>query len=351
LFEVVLVNDVDRLARDVSHLGVIKRDLLRHGVTILFRKLPNDNSPTNNLLINILGSFAEFERELIADRTRRGRRYKVETRQLFIGCVPPYGYHYVLRRHSVDGEGRLEVVASEASVVRAMYSWVDSEGLSARQVVARLNQRQILPRRRKRAWGRSSVLRILRSETYAGIWHYNKHELRHASETNFTPGARARTTLHRRPRAAWIPVRLPDELRLVDSDQWERVQRQLDANKTFSPRNSKHNYLLRGLLRCGGCSAAYVGDPGHGRFSYRCWARCGKQPTIREQQLNELVWRSVLGVVLNPRLITARLETLLERRRQRVDRSRLQPTDTTRTVARLGAEEDKVIAADRGVEI
>src|SRR5687768_4594614 len=64
-FDVVLINDVDRLARDVAHLGVIKRDLERSGVQVLFRKLPSDNSPTYNLMVNILGSFAEFERELI----------------------------------------------------------------------------------------------------------------------------------------------------------------------------------------------------------------------------------------------------------------------------------------------
>jgi len=72
LFQAVLLNDVDRLARDVAHLGVIKRDLERKGVQVIFRKLPTETSPTYNLMVNILGSFAEFERELIADRTRRG---------------------------------------------------------------------------------------------------------------------------------------------------------------------------------------------------------------------------------------------------------------------------------------
>src|SRR6185295_12058947 len=78
LFEIVLLNDVDRLARDVSHLGIVKRDLERHGVRLVFRTLPAETSPTYNLMVNILGSFAEFEKELITDRTRRGRRQKVE---------------------------------------------------------------------------------------------------------------------------------------------------------------------------------------------------------------------------------------------------------------------------------
>src|ERR1700738_2981977 len=68
LFQRVLINDVDRLARDVTHLGIIKRDLERHGVQVIFRKLPGEQSPAYNLMVNILGSFAEFEKEQIADR-------------------------------------------------------------------------------------------------------------------------------------------------------------------------------------------------------------------------------------------------------------------------------------------
>lgn len=44
LFDAVLINDVDRLARDVSHLGVIKRDLERLGVRVIFRKLPESRA-------------------------------------------------------------------------------------------------------------------------------------------------------------------------------------------------------------------------------------------------------------------------------------------------------------------
>src|SRR5205823_927304 len=86
LCDLVLLNDVDRLARDVAHLGIVKRDLERSGVRVVFRKLPSDESPTYNLMVNVLGSFAEFEREMIIDRTRRGRRHKVEVRQQFLGA-------------------------------------------------------------------------------------------------------------------------------------------------------------------------------------------------------------------------------------------------------------------------
>src|SRR5262249_103367 len=143
VFDAVLINDVDRLARDVSHLGIVKRDLERHGAQVIFKKLPAENSPTHNLMVNILGSFAEFERELTLDRTRRGQRHKVEVRQEFLGGLCPYGYRYTPKDKAANKTGLLEVVAEEALVVRQMFDWVDKEGLSAHRVTQRLTALQI----------------------------------------------------------------------------------------------------------------------------------------------------------------------------------------------------------------
>src|SRR5712691_5436884 len=143
VFEAVLINDVDRLARDVAHLGVIKRDLERKGIKVIFRKLPSDASHTNNLMVNILGSFAEFERELISDRTRRGRRHAVEVKKQYLSSHTAYGYRYTPKDRTAGNEGRLEVEPSEARVVRQMFEWVDAEGLSAWRVMKRLNERGI----------------------------------------------------------------------------------------------------------------------------------------------------------------------------------------------------------------
>src|SRR5580698_7289684 len=139
LFDAVLINDVDRLARDVALLGIIKRDLERKGIKVIFRKLPSDASATSNLMVNILGSFAEFERELIADRTRRGRRHKVESRKQYLGSNTAYGYHYTPMDRIAGKEGILAVAPGEAAVVRQMFEWVDQEGMSARRVLNRLN--------------------------------------------------------------------------------------------------------------------------------------------------------------------------------------------------------------------
>jgi len=67
-------------------------------------------------MVNILGSFAEFEREMIADRTRRGRRHKVEVRKQFLGSIAPYGFRYVRKDQAAGSEGNLQLAHGEAAV-------------------------------------------------------------------------------------------------------------------------------------------------------------------------------------------------------------------------------------------
>ena len=128
-----------------------------------------------NLMVNILGSFAEFERELICDRTRRGRRHKVERRKEYLGSNTAYGYQYRRMDRINRKPGRLSVEPQEARIVRNIFEWVDAERLSASRIARRLNGQRVPPRK-SAAWGKSSILRILHNEMYAGVWHYNKFQ-------------------------------------------------------------------------------------------------------------------------------------------------------------------------------
>jgi site-specific DNA recombinase len=347
-FQAVLINDVDRLARDVAHLGVIKRDLEKRGIRVIFRKLPSDTSPTNNLMVNILGSFAEFERELITDRTRRGRRHAVEVRKQYLSSHTSYGYRYTPKDRTAGNAGRLEVEPSEACVVRQMFEWVDSEGLSAWSVVRRLNERGILAQKGA-SWGKSSVLRILHNEMYAGTWHYNKAQgcepARRKNDAQYR--RRTKSSVRMRPREEWIPLELPEPLRLVPRDRWERVQDRIQRNIAFSPRNEKHFYLLKGLVKCGGCGRRYVGDPCHGKFYYRCLNRCKRQPSVSESRLDDAVLEAIERVLLTPSLILKEIEYLYgkeaEASRNRSS-ARLQAEKKTRQIQ---VEENRLLEAYR----
>lgn len=348
LFDVVLLNDVDRLARDVSHLGVIKRDLERRGVQVRFRKLPAEQSPTANLMVNILGSFAEFEREMIIDRTRRGRRHKVEVRQQFLGSLSPYGYRYVTKNQSVNRDGYLEVLPEQAAVVRQIFRLVDEEGISARKVVRRLNECGVPPSKGGHAWGKSSVLRILRCETYTGVWYYNKFESYAPAASDRREYRRsAKYKLRQRPREEWIRVTLPENLHIIDREQWERVQSQLVRNLSFSARNSRHVYLLKGLVECGGCHARYVGDPNHGRFYYRCQRRCKNYQTVREELLDQIVWEAIEKVILNPDLVIGQIERRERKVAERAAVSESEMREVEHGMTKVGEEERRILEAYR----
>jgi hypothetical protein len=86
---------------------------------------------------------------------------------------------------------------------------------------------------------------------YTGLWHYNKFQccepIQRKTKTAYPK--RIKSSLRRRPRAEWVPLELPARLRLIRLDHWERVQTRINQNIAFSPRNEKHPYLLKGLVK------------------------------------------------------------------------------------------------------
>jgi site-specific DNA recombinase len=317
LFEVVLVNDVDRLARDVAHLGVIKRDLEKKRVRLIFRKLPVSSDPMSNLMVNILGSFAEFERELIADRTRRGMRHKAEVRKQYVGCTAPYGYKYV-RKDLSGGVGRLEINPDEAQVVQQMFPWVAEEGLSIQKVADRLTRLKTPTRKGGARWQGCSVHKILRNETYTGTWAYSKAETcEPVAPRNTSRYRRKRTSRRPKPKSEWVKITLPDELRIIPRDLWENVQAQISKNPRFSPRNTKFKYLLQGLLRCEFCSGPLTGRYCTDRYGtyvyYTCSRRCRKLRWIPRQDLETAVWNRVKMALVDPAYLESRTTAALQK--------------------------------------
>ena len=311
VLDAVLVNDVDRLARDVSHLGIIKRDIERKGVRLVFRKLPAENSPTYNLMVNILGSFAEFERELIADRTRRGRRHKVEVRHEYVGCTAPFGYRYL--KGTRESPGHLEVVPEQAKVVEQIYRMAADESLSMKKIAERLTAMGARSAKGNPHWGVSVIGKILRDEVYAGTWYFGRWESREPLQRQ-NPDAYRRhlkTGRTRRERSAWLPVHLPKELAILPRELWERTQRQVAQHRKFSPRRTQHFYMLQGMLRCGRCNARFRGrhyrDGDRLYFYYHCAQYCRGSRYVRRDRLDSAVWDNIQSLLVDPEKIAQRV--------------------------------------------
>lgn len=90
--EVVLLTAPDRLARKYVHQMLLLEELQGRGCRVEFAERPMSQDPNDQLLLQIRGAVAEYERILIAERMRRGRLAKLRSGQLLPWMRVPFGY-------------------------------------------------------------------------------------------------------------------------------------------------------------------------------------------------------------------------------------------------------------------
>jgi site-specific DNA recombinase len=91
-FDVALITEPDRLARNYVHQMLVIDELERRGIQVEFLDRPMSDDPHDRLLLQIRGAVAEYERTQISDRMRRGRLMKYRTGRLLPWTRPPYGF-------------------------------------------------------------------------------------------------------------------------------------------------------------------------------------------------------------------------------------------------------------------
>ncbi|MBU8900708.1 recombinase family protein [Corallococcus sp. M34] len=241
--DVVVVYKVDRLSRSLLDFAKVMERFNASGAS--FVSVTQNFSTADamgRLTLNMLMSFAEFEREMISERTR-DKVAAARRKGKWTGGRAPLGYDVV--------DKRLVVNEYEAVVVREAFElYVQHQQASA---VARLlnetgrkTKRYEAPSgatRAARKWTTQDVLRVLRSPLYAGFVPYG-------DETH--PG---------------------EHSAIVDRATFHRVQDLLEGpGIQYHGRNP--DYVLRGLLRCGLCGEAMTpGSTRKGEREYRYY-RC-----------------------------------------------------------------------------
>jgi site-specific DNA recombinase len=314
-FESVLVHSPDRLARKYVYQELIKIELKKHGVNIIFLNHPDSGEgPEDNLLEGVQGLIAEYEKAKILERTRRGRLYKAR-KGLIVTSIAPYGYVYVRKNAEAGREGYYVINEREYRIVELIFDLFVNRRLSKRGIARELTTRGIKPRRGIH-WRTSSIDKILRNETYTGLTHYNKHFAVEASRKTKAYRRRKNSSLRLRPREQWIPIKLPEELRIIDNEIFYAAQERLRKNSQLLPRESKHRYLLKGLLECGQCGSPYVSSPCHGKLYYRCGNRYRKFPlpreckagTVKADKLENLVWQTISEALQNPDIVVEQIK-------------------------------------------
>jgi site-specific DNA recombinase len=314
----ILVLAPDRLARNHAHQLVLIEEFKRLGVEILLINRPIADSPEDQLLLQMQGVIAEFEREQILERSRRGKLHRAKQGQVSVLAGAPYGYVYMAA--GATGQARYEVHPQEADMVRRIFTLYVEEGLSMTAMANRLTAEQIPTRRGASQWHRSVIWGRLRNPAYTGQAAYRKTQAvtrnrptKKAYDGSYYP-KQVHSSARQRPQEDWIFIRVPP---IISPHLFERARRQLEINKRQSSRNNKrYEYLLRGRLRCQTCGYTLYGKSVSGvtppRAYYRClgqdrhrWAQgrvCAGHP-IRVEVLDELVWEQTRQLIQHPEVV------------------------------------------------
>jgi len=172
-FDRLYVQDPDRFSRKYAYQVLILEELDRCGVEVVFLCNPLSDDPAANLLVQVQGMIAEYERAKIMERSRRGKQHAARRGSVNVLSAAPYGYRYI-RKQDGDGEGRYQVVAEEARVARRIFEWVGRDHCSLSEVTRRLKGEGVRTRTGLTEWDPSTICEMLRNPAYKGTAAYGK---------------------------------------------------------------------------------------------------------------------------------------------------------------------------------
>jgi len=270
----VVVYKVDRLTRSLLDFARIVEVFDKHGVTFVsVTQQFNTTASIGRLTLNILLSFAQFEREMISERTRDKMR-AARRKGKFVGGNLILGYNVAPQG------GSLVVNDAEAGRVRAIFQlYLDYGALIP--VVEELNRRgwtlkAWTTREGKPVGGtcftKSKLYNLLTNYAYAGKVHYEGKVVEGEHE------------------------------RIVDDATFDRVQELLQRNGRKGGRTLRHKYtaLLKGLVHCGTCGAGMIHTyTKKGARLYRYYV-CSK---AQQQGWNQCATRSVSAPALEAAVV------------------------------------------------
>lgn len=292
----VVVYKVDRLSRSLLDFAKIVESFDRHKVSFVsVTQLINTASSIGRLMLNVLLSFAQFEREIIGERTR-DKIAAARRRGNWSGGMPLLGYDVT----SIGS--KLIVNTSEAERVLAIFR-IYLELQSIVETIAELDRRGWVNKR----W-------TTRDGEERGGRPFNKSTLHHfLTNVTYLGKVRYKDEVHAGEHEA-----------IVDENIWRQVQVILAKNHRGGGAEVRNKYgaLLKGILCCAACNCSMTpthAKKGAHRYRYYCcvqaqkrgWSTCPSK-SIPAGEIEKLVVEQVRLACQNPELIESTIEAVRE---------------------------------------
>lgn len=293
--DAVVVYKLDRLSRSQKDtLTLIEDELLANGTDFVSINENFDTStPFGRAMIGILSVFAQLEKDQITERFTMGRIGRSKAGYYHGGSHPPTGYDYK--------DGLLTVNEYEAIQIREIFAQFIS-GKSVNSINRYLSAHYTTK------WSAGKVLNVLRNTVYIGKVHFRKTDYDGIHQPLITV-EEFQTAAH-----------------LLDGTS-EREAKKTNAQKT----PFRAGFLLSGLIYCGQCGARYSANHGY----YKCYSRAKssrqfiKDPNCKNDNwkigiLDQLVQREIRGMISQPDLLEAVVQTAAGKHEVKIDRPALQ---------------------------
>ncbi len=329
-FQRLYVHSPDRLARKYAYQVLIVDELQKQGIEIIFLNRAIGASPEEDLLLQMQGMFAEYERAKIMERSRRGKRHAASRGSVNVMSAAPFGYHYI-RRSDGDGQAAYEINDEQAIIVKQVFDWVGRDRLSIGEVTRRLHQQGVKTATGKDWWDRTTVWGMLKNPAYIGLAAFGKTrtgprrpQLRTQRGHSKTP--RRTGSTYDTDASDQLAIAVPA---IISEDLFATVEKQLTENRQRGHESKRGTtYLLQGLLECKCCGYAFYGkkvsrSSAKGKVPYayyRCTGtdayrfggtRVCENKQARTDKLDEAVWQDACELLRHPKLLRKEYERRL----------------------------------------
>lgn len=338
-FDVVVVEALDRLSRDMEDLAGIHKRLSFLGIEI--RAV--HEGVVNTVLVGLRGLVGQLYREDNAHKVRRGLAGRIK--QGLAGGGLTYGYVAIAGK-----TGERAIVEAEAQVVQRIFQeYVSCR--TPREIAHDLNKEGISPPR-GRAWNASTIngnleraAGILQNELYVGRLVWNKVRMVKDPDTG-------KRLSRPNPRSEWQIAEVP-HLAIIDSELFTAAQqRKEERGRTHPCHQRRPRRMLSGLLRCGSCGSGMAtnGQDKSGRVRIRCSAAtesgtCPDPKTFYLDTVESAVLSGLQAELRAPKVIAEYVRTYLDERKRLAAASDAKRQRLEQQLGKLNREIERLVDA------
>ena len=347
--DIVLTKSISRFARNTVDCLNYVRALKELGIAVIFEKENmNTLEVDSEILLTMLGAFAQSESESISANVRWGIRQAMKEGKVTIQYKYLYGYRK-------GDDGKPEIIPDQAEVVIKIYDLFLS-GTPVRGIQEYLNANSVPNINGEPKWARSAIDSILTNEKYCGDVLLQKTFIDDCINKKV------------KKNTGQLPMYLVQNHHegIISRETFDAAQAELarrSAGKSPSKKNAptgrsrySSKYALSDRLYCGECGTRYQrctwrNRDGSKRIVWRCVSRvdygnkyCHNSPTLDEEPLHRAILAAINSAVKDKDNIVYNLKTAMEKELAPVAGQQLSLSEIDNQLEQLNAEFGKVLA-------